>query len=421
MDGDGIVMTRLKKFIVLLLFVAHFAYAAQEASVLVGVDVFFKEKKYEAYRDKRVGLITNQTGINREMLSTVDLFLDKKHGLKLAALFSPEHGMSGHAYAWESVADQKGPGGIPVYSLHGKTRRPTAQMLKNIDVLIYDIQDIGCRSYTYSTTLFYAMEEAARLGIAFVVLDRPNPINGLYVEGPMLKEKWRSFIGYIDVPYCHGLTIGELARYFNAEYKIGCELTVIPMRGWQRWMRYADTGLPWIPTSPNIPEAQTPLYYASTGMIGELSIVSIGIGSALPFKVLGAPWIKGKEFCDLLNEQCLPGVTFFPYYFRPFHGLFKANDCQGALLVITDHTTYRPLATQYMLLGVLSLLYPKEMQEKLQAMAPHKKELFCKANGNEEIFTLLCKEKYVAWKCIAFQKQEREQFRKVRQKYLIYP
>jgi uncharacterized protein YbbC (DUF1343 family) len=389
-------------------------------TVSLGVDVFFKEKKYAALKGKRVGLITNQTGVSSAMLSTVDLFLDEASGLKVVALYSPEHGVSGQVYAGEEVADQKGPGGLPVYSLHGKTRRPTGHMLKDVDVLIYDIQDIGCRTYTYITTLFYAMEEAAKRGVSLIVLDRPNPLNGLYVEGPMLKEEWRSFIGYINVPYCHGMTIGELARYFNEEYHIGCELEVIPMKGWERWMHYADTGLMWIPTSPNVPEAGTPLYYASTGIIGELGVVSIGIGSALPFKVLGAPWIKSKEFAAMLNDQCLPGVIFFPYHFRPFYGIYKGKDCQGVFLVITDPAVYRPMAAQYMLLGILTLLYPKEMQEKLQEIEPHKKELFCKANGNEEMFSLLCKEKYIAWKFIAYQKEEREQFRKVRQKYLIY-
>ncbi len=395
-------------------------FSAQEPKVLLGVDVFFKEKKLAEWKGKRFGLITNQTGVDKQMRSTVDLFLDNAFDVKLIALFSPEHGACGQSYAAEEVNDHKGPKDIPIYSLHGKTRRPTAQMLKDIDVLVYDIQDIGSRTYTYATTLFYMMEEAAKLNIALIVLDRPNPINGKLIEGPMIKEKWRSFIGYVNVPYCHGMTIGELARYFNEEYHIGCKLEVIAMKGWQRWMNFTDTGLSWIPTSPNIPEADTPLFYATTGIIGELGIVSIGIGYTLPFKILGAPWIKAGELAGKMNEQHLPGVHFLPYYFRPFYGLYKGKDCQGVLIKITDPHAYRPIAVQYMLLGILNLLYPKQMQASLSALEPGRKELFCKANGNEEMFTLLSKEKYIAWKLISFQKEEREQFRQTRQKYLLY-
>ena len=206
----------------------------------------------------------------------------RKKGVFLKALFSPEHGLTGLAYSWEKVKDHK-EDGIPVYSLHGETRRPTAAMLKDLDVLIYDIQDIGVRPYTYISTLFYSMEEAAKRHMQFVVLDRPNPINGHMIDGPMLEEQWRSYIGYINIPYCHGMTIGELAEYFNAEYKIGCNLKVVAMEGWSRDMTFKDTGLHWVPTSPHIPEAETPLFFATTGLIGELNIVNIGIGYTLPF------------------------------------------------------------------------------------------------------------------------------------------
>jgi len=394
---------------------------AQESKVLPGIDVLFKDKKIAEWKGKRVGLITNQTGVDKQMRSTVDLLLENAFDVKVVALFSPEHGMTGQAYAAEEVLDHKGPQNIPTYSLHGKTRRPTPQMMKDIDILIYDIQDVGSRSYTYTTTLFYMMEEAAKLHIPFIVLDRPNPINGQIIEGPMLKEKWRSFIGYVNVPYCHGMTAGELARYFNGEYNIGCKLEVIPMQGWERWMNFTDTGLSWVPTSPNIPEADTPLFYASTGIIGELGIVSIGIGYTLPFKILGAPWISAVEFARKMNEQQLPGVFFLTHYFRPFYGLYKGKDCQGVLIKITDPHVYRPMAVQYMLLGILNLLYPKQFQAKINALEPSRKELFCKANGNEEMLALLSKEKYIAWKLISFQKEEREQFRQTRQKYLLYP
>src|SRR5262249_42005534 len=193
------------------------------------------------------------------------------------------------------------------------------------------------------------------------------PMHGLTVDGPLLEEKWRSFIGYVNVPYCHGMTIGELARFFNEEYQVNCKLTVIPMRGWERSMSFSDTGLTWVPPSPNVPEPDTPLYCPSTGLLGELSISNIGIGFSLPFKVVGAPWIKAEEFAEKLNGQKLPGIHFQPFYYKPFWGLYKGIHCQGVLLRITDAKTYRPLAVQYLILGLLKSLYPKEFMQRLES------------------------------------------------------
>ncbi len=405
-------------FAAFLVICLHFC--AYSANIELGVDVFFKEGLVDELKGKRVGLITNHTGVDSTMRSTIDLFLGYAPDIKLVALFAPEHGLTGHAYAFEEVADIQGPSGVPVFSLHGKTRRPTPQMLQGIDVLVYDIQDIGCRPYTYTTTLFYVMEEAAKKGIPVIVLDRPNPINGVIVDGPMLQNKWRSFIGYANVPYCHGMTVGELAQFFNDKYQIGCKLRVIGMKGWKRSMSFADTGLIWIPTSPYIPEADTPQFFATTGLLGELSLVNIGIGYTLPFKVIGAPWIKARALADMLNEQKLPGVYFMPFHYRPFYGVYKGKDCQGVMIVVTDSKTYRPVSSQYMILGVLKNLYPKQVLAKLGALDPSRKELFCKASGNDEMLTLLRQEQYVAWKLILFQKDEREQFLKDRKKYLLY-
>ncbi len=404
-----------------IFFVIVFHFHAYSANIELGVDVFFNEGLVHELKGKRVGLVTNHTGVNSSMRSTIDLFLEDVPEVKLVALFAPEHGLNGQAYAFEEVRETKGPAEIPVYSLHGKTRRPTERMLQGIDVIVYDIQDIGCRSYTYTTTLCYVMEEAAKRSIPVVVLDRPNPINGLTVDGPMLQTKWRSYIGYVNVPYCHGMTIGELACFFNDKYQIGCKLKVVGMKGWKRSMAFTDTGLTWIPTSPYIPESDTPQFYASTGLLGELSLVNIGIGYTLPFKVVGAPWIKASQLADQLNEQKLPGVHFLPFYYRPFYGVYKGKDCQGIMIIVTDAKSYRPVSTQYMILGILKNLYPKQVLAKLNALELVKKDLFCKANGNEEMLTLLYNEKYVAWKLILFQKEEREQFQQERKKYLLYP
>lgn len=408
-------------FIVIgLLFCSTLFSSPSSNKVELGVDVFFSQGMTRQLKGKRVALVTNHTGVNKKLRSTIDLFLDHRSEVNLVTLFSPEHGLKGHAYAFESVEHEKGPDGIAVYNLQGATRRPTEQMLKGIDVIVYDIQDLGSRAYTYATTLFYVMEEAAKRKIKVIVLDRPNPINGLVVDGPMLEEKWRSYIGYVNVPYCHGMTIGELASFFNDQYRVGCNLQVVPMKGWERSMSFKDTGLTWIPTSPYVPEADTPLFYASTGIIGELSLVNIGIGYTLPFKVIGAPWINAQTLADQLNAQKLPGTLFVPFHYRPFYGLYKGKDCQGVMIVVSDPKVYRPATVQYMMLGILKNLYPKEVQARIQGLESTKKSAFCKANGNEKMYQILLHEKYTAWKLILFQKEERQSFQKLRAKYLLY-
>ncbi len=390
------------------------------ATVKLGVDVFFDEGRYASLQGKRIGIVTNQTGVNHEFVPILDLFLQKAPGVKVTCLFAPEHGIRGQVHASEKVENGSDKAGIPVYSLYGAVRRPTQAMLDNVDVLIYDIQDIGIRSYTYTTTLFYVMEEAAKRKIPVVIFDRPNPINGLTVDGPMMEEQWRSYIGYINVPYCHGMTVGELAHYFNEKYTIGCAVEVVKMQGWHRSMNYRETGLHWVPTSPQIPEADTPLFYASTGILGELGIVNIGVGYTLPFKVIGAPWIQAEKLAAELNAQKLPGVFFFPFYYRPFFGLYKEQECEGVKIVVTNHKLYRPLAVQYMILGLLKTLYPQEVKTRVAGANKSRKDMFCKAAGNATALNLLSNEKYIAWKLIHYQKEERDVFCLERKKFLLY-
>lgn len=403
-------MKGMYRFLILL-FLSPFAYGL----VQPGLEVFFEQKYPEKLANKKVGLITNHTGVDSQMRWNVSLL---QNAVELSALFSPEHGIHGQHYAWESV-NHTTKDKIPVYSLHGETRRAKPEMLKGLDVLIYDIQCTGVRAYTYPTTLFYMMEEAAKAGIEVIVLDRPNPINGLIVDGPMLEDKWRSFIGYINVPYCHGMTIGELARFFNEEYKIGCKLEIVPMKGWNRSMSYRDTGLAWIPPSPNIPEPDTPIFCPATGILGELQLLNIGVGFTMPFKIVGAPWIDARFFAEKLNGQKLPGVRFQPFHFRPFWGLYKGLDCQGVLIQVTDMKTYKPVSVQYLLLGMVKSLYPEEFSKRI-AISPAKKDLFCKANGTEQIFNILTQEKYAVWKLLEFHRAERTAFLEKRKKYLIY-
>lgn len=408
-------------YIVFLIFSFNLSLDAvtTPAKVMSGLDVFLDEDYSHLLKGKRVGVLTNQTAVTANLTPIQESL--KKHaqenGYKITAYFAPEHGLSGNIYA-EEVVDTKNLEGIPIFSLYGKTRRPTAEMLKKIDILIYDIQDLGSRSYTYVTTLFYAMEEAAKQGIPVIVLDRPNPINGLTVDGPMMEEKWRSMVGYINVPYCHGMTVGELAHYFNEEYKINCRLTVVPMRGWKRQMSFQDTGLNWIPSSPNIPEATTALYYPTTGLLGELQIVSIGIGYTMPFKVVGAPWINADKFAKKLNDQKFPGVHFMPFYFRPFYGRFAHEDCQGVQIIIKDTKTFKPVSTQYLILGILKHLYPDKVNEGLKE-SKSRKEMFCKVNGTEEVYQILSGQESIVWKLKAIHQKEREAFAQKRLKYLL--
>lgn len=408
------------RWICFILTFAFFHVVSAVPYVTVGIDMLFTEENEHLLHGRRVGLITNHTAINKELRSTCDVMKAnaKKYGYRITALFAPEHGISGIFYAEDDVNDEVDPDGIPIYSLHGKTQRPTGKMLNNIDVLIYDIQDIGSRSYTYITTLFYVMEEACKHGIPVIVLDRPNPINGLVIDGPMLEKKWRSFVGYIDVPYCHGMTIGELAKFFNAEYKVGCQLHVIAMKGWKRRMTFQDTGLPWVPSSPHIPEATTAFYYPITGILGELQLISIGVGYTTPFKAVGAPWIDAKKFAKKLNEQKFPGVHFLPFYFRPFYGRFAHESCQGVQVIVTDPFNYKPVATQYLIIGVLKAMYPSQFKAALAESAA-RKEMFCKVNGTEEVYRILLEPDAVVWKLRNVHQKEREDFITLRKKYLI--
>lgn len=389
-------------------------------AVQLGVDNLFNSEYSSMLKGKRIGLVTNHTAINKEMQLTMHLLKlnTAQYDYKVIALFAPEHGLYGMQYASENVKDMRDPDGIPIYSLHGATRRPLPAMFKDINLLIFDIQDIGSRSYTYVSTLFYVMEEAAKQKIPVMVLDRPNPINGVTVDGPMLEEKWRSIVGYINVPYCHGMTVGELARYFNAEYHVNCSLTVVPMKGWYRTMSFLDTGLAWVPTSPNIPDPTTPFYYPMTGLLGELQLVNIGVGYSLPFKVVGAPWIHAEQFAQKLNDQHFPGVYFSPFYYRPFFGRFAQGDCQGVLITVTDPKIYLPVKTQYLIIGTLKTLYPTQFQKALEA-SQDRVSMFNKVNGTDEVYRIIQQEKYVVWPLKELHRKERAAFIQKRERFLI--
>ena len=409
-----------KIFSLLFLCLATFT-SPSYADVQIGIEELYSSpQNLKMLYGKKIGLITNHTAVNKNLISTIELI--KTHAsenhYELVALFAPEHGISGAFHADETVEDDLHAKKIPIYSLHGKTRRPNDEMLKGIDLLIFDIQDIGSRSYTYITTLFYVMEEAAKRNIPVLVTDRPNPINGVTVDGPMLDEKFRSFVGYVNVPYCHGMTVGELAHFYNSEYEIGCKLNVIPMKGWKRTMTFDQTKLPWIPTSPHIPEPSTAYYYPMTGILGELHMVNIGVGYTLPFKVVGAPWINGNTFAHHLNKQKLPGVRFHAFDYKPFYGTLAKEECSGVLIHIQDHLTYQPVTTQFVILGLLKSLYPKEFAAALKKSA-HRAPMFHQVLGTDQIYRLLKEKSYVAWELRSFDEEKRKEFLKKRKRYLI--
>jgi uncharacterized protein YbbC (DUF1343 family) len=295
-------------FFSLLLVIAANARAAIE----VGIDVLEKDG-YASLKGKRIGLITNQTGVDSRGVRTRVLL---KRNTNLVALYTPEHGLDGTERAGRYVRTRRDRvTGLVAHSLYGPTRKPTAAMLSGIDVLVFDLQDIGCRSYTYISTMGRCMEAAAENNIAFVVLDRPNPLGGLRVEGPLVEPRWVSFVSQFPMPYVHGMTCGELARMINAKGWINgrCELRVIPMRGWTRSQTWNETGLRWVPTSPNIPRWNSPLYYVATGLIGELHGPETGVGGAEPFELLSARGINADAFTDYMNSQHLTGVSFSGY------------------------------------------------------------------------------------------------------------
>jgi uncharacterized protein YbbC (DUF1343 family) len=405
---------RFFKYFLFSFFLVNFLFSDVE----LGVDVFFKEN-IDLIKNKKIALIINHTSVNKNLKPTLDLFLENAKDYKVISVFSPEHGINGASHAGENI-ENASKDIIKSYSLHGKTKRPTVEMLKDLDVIIFDIQEIGSRSYTYATTMFYVMEEIAKTNIEFIVLDRPNPMNGIIVDGPMLDEKFRSFVGYINIPYCHGLTIAELANFFNEEYKVNCKLKVIKMKNWKREMSYLDTKLHWIPTSPHIPEPDTPLFYPSTGILGELEIVNIGVGYTLPFKIIGAPWIDAKKLANQLNKQKLYGVKFLPFYFKPFYGPYKGKNCEGVKIMVTDNQKYRPLAVQYLLIGILKSLYPEKIKEKIDSLSDAKIEMFCRVNGNKEIFDFIKNEKYAAWKMVQFDEEKVKLFKEKKKKYHLY-
>jgi len=379
------------------------------AAVEPGIDVL-KSQNFAPLEGRRVGLVTNQTGVDSAGTKT-RVILRKARNVELVALYSPEHGIDGTVSAGKYVASRKDPlTGLTVHSLYGPTRKPTPEMLKGIDVLVYDMQDIGARSYTYVSTMGKCMEACGEMKIPFVVLDRPNPLGGLRVEGPGIEEKWRSFVGQFPVPYVHGMTVGELARMANARGWNGsrCNLTVVPMRGWTREMTWSRTGLRWVQTSPNIPRSTSVPYYVATGIFGSLegAALDVGIGTDAPFQMAGKSGMNPGAFSSAVRESGLRGVGVEPY---------KREDFGGARLSVTAESEANLAAINVHLLSATQKL------AKAGVFARHRDpdQIFWKIYGSTAIRTQI--EKGVSAALIVAGWQPFiESFKAARQNYLLY-
>jgi len=379
--------------------------AAPVGHTLTGIDVL-EAQNFAPLAGKRVGVITNQTGIDRNGRSTIDL-LSHAPGVKLVALFSPEHGIRGTVD--ERVASsQDAATGLPIYSLYGETLRPTDAMLAGVDALVFDIQDAGVRFYTYITTMGYAMEAAAAHHIAFYVLDRPDPLRGDRVEGPMLDRDRVNFVGYFPMPVRMGMTLGEMAQMFNAEDKIGCDLHVIQMQGWRRSYWSDQTGLPRVNPSPNLRSLAENVLYPGLEIL-QAGGVSVGRGTSQPFGLVGAPWIRAAEFAVELNRRAIAGALFEPTQFTPVPGMYKGELCEGVKVELSDRDALKPLQMGIEIAGALAKLYPGKFQAaKLIELVGNSATVGQLASGDAPSAIA------ASWD------KDLEAFRRIRAKYLLY-
>ena len=370
-----------------------------------GIDVL-EEENFAPLQGKRVGVITNQTGIDSAGRRTIDV-LARAPGVRLVAIFSPEHGLTGQADA--SVPDSTDVATrLPIYSLFGKTRRPTEEMLRGLDALVFDIQDAGVRFYTYITTMAYAMEGAAKRHMAFFVLDRPNPLGGEIIEGPMLDPDKLSFTGYFPLPVRYAMTMGELAQMLNAENHIGADLHVVSMKGWHRKELFEETGLEWVAPSPNLRTLDAALLYPGVEIL-QAGGVSVGRGTDAPFELLGAPWIHAEELSRELNRRFGPGVRFVPTRFTPRNGLYGGQLCEGISLVVTDRASLFSVLMGLEIASALHELYPQNFRlEKTIELLGSQSTLEALERGEAPSRIV------AAWSA------DLAKFRKLRGKYLLY-
>lgn len=407
-----------KKIALLLLFgfMVFATFAAPK--IKTGIEVL-RDNGFKILQGKRVGLITNPTGVDSQLRSTVDI-LNNAPGVQLVALYGPEHGVRGDVYAGgkiETTVDAET--GIPVYSLYGKTRKATPEMLKDVDVLVYDIQDIGCRSYTYISTMGLAMEAAAENNIEFVVLDRPNPIGGLKVEGNLAEDQFISFVSQFKIPYIYGLTCGELAQMLNSEKmpEKSCKLTVVKMKGWKRSMTFDKTGLPWVLTSPHVPHATSAFYYAASGILGEFSFMSIGVGYTLPFQLFAKDSINALALTKRLNNLHLPGVLFRSIFLKPFYAVGQGENYSGVQFYITDYEKVRLTEIQFYVMQEMAAMYPGK--KCFGPSTENRYKMFDNVCGSDQIRLLMSKNMKVD-DMLPYWRKDEEAFKQASKKYYLY-
>lgn len=386
--------------------------------IKTGIEVL-KEQNFKCLEGKRVGLITNPTGVDNSLKSTIDI-LHEAPNVNLVALFGPEHGVRGDIHAGDKVENSSDPTtGLPVFSLYGKTRKATPEMLEGIDVLVYDIQDIGCRSFTYISTMGLAMEAAAENNIEFIVLDRPNPLGGLKVEGNLAEEGYFSFVSQFPIPYLYGLTCGELAQMLNGEkmLKAQCRLQVIKMKGWKRKMTYPETGLQWIPSSPHIPHPHSSYFYPVSGILGELGYMSIGVGYTIPFQMFAAPWVEADKLAKNMNALRLPGVTFRPMYLKPFYSVGQGELLQGVQVHITDYNKVALSEIQFYIMQEMATLYPDKAV--FDNANKDRFNMFDKVCGSNQIRELFSKNNKAA-DMLSYWNKDAQAFKVLSKKYYLY-
>lgn len=387
------------------------------AQVKTGIEVL-RERNFDLLKGKRVGLVTNPTGVDNQLRSTIDIL--HKH-VNLVALFGPEHGVRGEFSAGDHVDNQVDERtGIPVYSLYGSNRKPDRKTLELVDVIVYDIQDVGVRSYTYISTLGLVMEAAAELDREVVVLDRPNPLGGIRVEGPLVEEGFHSFVSQYKIPYIYGLTCGELALFLNAEGMLNesvvCRLQVIPMEGWAREMTFDQTGLQWVPSSPHIPDYRSAFCYPATGIIGELDPNMIGIGYTLPFQVMVTENIDAGRLTDAMNALEMDGVVFRPIHFKPYYMAKKGKPLQGVQIHLTDPGSAVLTEIQFWFLQIAHKLDPsfnpfEGKQDRYR--------MFDFGCGSDQLRTSMM-EDFNFQRVLEYWNRDSDAFRKRSEKYYLY-
>ena len=398
---------------ILLIFTA----SVGAATVQTGIEVL-RADGFKLLEGKRVGLTTNPTGVDSNLKSTIDILWEAEN-VNLVALYGPEHGVRGNVHAGDVVdneVDKKT--GLKMYSLYGKTKKPNKEMMDEIDVMVYDIQDNGCRSYTYISTMGMLMEACIEHGKELIVLDRPNPLGGEKIEGCLVEDGYISFVSQFKIPYLYGQTPGELALYLNAtDYENKCNLTVVKMEGWTRDMTWDETGLEWIVASPHVPHGQSAVFYPVTGIFGEFGYISIGVGYTLPFEVMGAPWISADTLAEAMNALELPGLEFRPIYYKPYYSTFQGELCQGVQIHILDYEKARLSEVQFLVVQELMRLWPEK--DWFQLCNQKRFGMFDKVCGTNKIREMFGKR--YQWEDIReYWYKDVEAYRAASSKYYLY-